>query len=261
MLESFLEFPLWLIVLISVAVPVVIVVPIVRAIFASRIEAEGDDTEGLVAVFGFIGTAFTLLLAFIIVNVWSDQVANQDVLFDEMVALKSVVDETRAFDPAMAPAMQVLAIDYLESVRKYEVDQVPPAGGDPRASADFQELLVIFAKVEADLEATPGRSAAAQILLEEVKRMVNDRESRVNRASGSLDGMTTVVCILLALLTVVTMALLPAPSRRWIKWTQSIGVAVTVGLVMSLVFYIASDSFSAEAEDEQIRQVEATLSG
>jgi hypothetical protein len=259
MLEAFLALPLWLIILISVTVPVCISVPIVRAIFASRIEAEGDDTEGLVAVFGFIGTAFTLLLAFIIVNVWSDQVAAQDVLFDEMVALKTVVDATKSFDPAMAPEMQALAIEYLESVRKYEVDQTPPVGGDPRTEAHFQELVSVFAKVETDLEATPGRMAAAQILLEEVKRMVDDRESRVNRASGSLDGMTTLVCVLLALLTVVAMALLPAPSRRWIKWVQSVGVAVTVGLVMSLVFYIASDNFSADAEDEQIRQIEAAL--
>jgi hypothetical protein len=258
-LETFLSLPLWLIILISVTVPVCVTVPIVRAIFASRIEAEGDDTEGLVAVFGFIGTAFTLLLAFIIVNVWSDQVAAQDVLFDEMVALKTVIDATQEFDPVMAPELQTVAIEYLESVRQYEVDQAPPVGGDPRTEAHFEELVSVFANVEIDIESAPGRAAAAQILLEEVKNMVDNRESRVNRASGSLDGMTTMVCVLLALLTVVSMALLPTPSRRWIKWVQSVGVAVTVGLVMSLVFYIASDNFSADAKDEQIRQVEAVL--
>jgi len=81
MLEGFLAFPLWLIVLISIGIPVLIVIPIVKAIFNARIQAEGDDTEGLVAVFGFIGTAFTLLLAFIIVNVWSDQVSAQKYSF------------------------------------------------------------------------------------------------------------------------------------------------------------------------------------
>jgi hypothetical protein len=71
--------------------------------------------------------------------------------------------------------------------------------------------------------------------------------------------MTTLVCIVLALLTVLTMALLPAPSRRWIKWVQSLGVAISVGLVMSLVFYIASDDYTRKAEDEQIKRVEQAL--
>ena len=104
MLEGFLAFPLWLIVLISIGVPVLLVIPVVKAIFNARIQAEGDDTEGLVAVFGFIGTAFTLLLAFIIVNVWSDQVSAQNILFDETTTLESIIVETRAFDPKLAPS-------------------------------------------------------------------------------------------------------------------------------------------------------------
>ncbi len=258
MLEAFLAFPLWLIVLISIGVPVAIVIPVVKAIFNARIQAEGDDTEGLVAVFGFIGTAFTLLLAFIIVNVWSEQVSAQNILFDETITLESIIVETRAFDPKLAPSIKGLTIDYLESVRKYEIDTDPPAGGDPRAGVAFEKLLEEFNILEKDLE-SDNKKAAAQIILEEVKQLVDDRENRVSSASGSLDGMTTLVCIILALLTVLTMALLPAPSRRWIKWVQSLGVAVAVGLVMSLVFYIASDAYTRNAEDEQIRRVEQAL--
>jgi hypothetical protein len=55
------------------------------------------------------------------------------------------------------------------------------------------------------------------------------------------------------------MALLPAPSRRWIKWVQSLGVAISVGLVMSLVFYIASDDYTRTAEDDQIKRVEMAM--
>jgi amino acid transporter len=258
MLEGFLAFPLWLIVLISIGVPVIIVIPVVKAIFNARIRSEGDDTEGLVAVFGFIGTAFTLLLAFTIVNVWSDQVSQQNILFDETTTLESIIIETRAFDPKLAPTVKGLTIDYLESVRKYEIDTDPPSGGDPRAGVAFEKLLEEFNILEKNLE-SDNRKAEAQIILEEVKQLVDDRVNRVSGASGILDGMTTLVCIILAILTVLTMALLPAPSRRWIKWVQSLGVAVSVGLVMSLVFYIASDDYTRKAEDEQIRRVEQTL--
>ena len=259
MLEGFLAFPLWLIVLISIGVPVLLVIPVVKAVFNARIQAEGDDTEGLVAVFGFIGTAFTLLLAFIIVNVWSDQVSAQNILFDETTTLESIIVETRAFDPKLAPVMKGLTVEYLENVRKYEIDTTAPAGGDPRAEEAFEKLLEEFNILEKDLESDDNKKAAAQIILEEVKQLVDDRENRVSSASGSLDGMTTLVCIVLALLTVLTMALLPVPSRRWIKWVQSLGVAISVGLVMSLVFYIASDDYTRKVEDEQIKRVEQAL--
>ena len=261
MLEGFLALPIWLIVLICVGVPVVIVIPIVRAVLNSRIQTQFDDTEGIVAVFGFIGTAFTLLLAFIIVNVWSDQVSSQNILFDEISTLESIAVETRSFDPKLLPTVTGLTIEYLENVRKYEIDTTAPAGGDPRADIAFKELLEVVKIEVQDLKSDDETQAEAQIILEEMKQLVHDRENTISRnsASGSLDGMTTLVCIVLALLTVLTMALLPTPSRRWIKWMQSVGVAVAVGLVMSLVFYIASDDYTRKAEDEQIKRVEQAL--
>ena len=96
MLEGFLALPIWLIALISIGVPIVIVIPIVKLILSTRIRNEGDDTEGLVAVFGFIGTVFALLLAFVIVNVWNDQVSAQDTLFAETATLKFVIEEAQS---------------------------------------------------------------------------------------------------------------------------------------------------------------------
>ncbi len=266
MLEAFLAFPLWVIVLICIGLPVLIVIPVVRAIFNARIQAEGDDTEGLVAVFGFIGTAFTLLLAFIIVNVWADQVSAQNILFDETTTLQSLIVETRYFDPELAPEITGLVGKYLEDVRMYEIDVTPPVGGDLRTEEAFAAIIEAFKRVNKDLinkdlMNDETKKAEARTVLDEVKQLVNDRETRVGRASGSLDGITTLVCVVLALLTVLTMALLPAPSRRWIKWVQSLGVAIAVGLVMSLVFYIASDDYTRAAEDEQIRRVEMILAG
>ena len=48
------------------------------------------------------------------------------------------------------------------------------------------------------------------------------------------------------------MALLPAP-RRWVKWVQTlaVAVAVAVGLVMSLVFYIASGGHQTRAVSDR----------
>ena len=259
MLEAFLSLPPVFIVLICIATPVAIVIPVVHAVLKGHIKLEQRDVDGQVAVFGFIGTAFTLLLAFIIVNVWSDQSAAQNTLFSETTTLESIIVETKAFDPKLAPEIKKLVLEYLEDVRKYEIDQTPPSGGDPRAEKAFERLLEEFNVLEKDLEADDQKKAEAQILLEEVNKIVDLRDTRVDSASGTLDGMTTLVCVMLALLTVLAMSLLPPPSHAWIKWVQSIGVALAVGIVISLVFFIASDSYTNKAEDEQFVRVEKSL--
>lgn len=251
MLSAFLALPLPLIVLISVGIPVMVVIPIVHVVSNKHITADGDaGFEGLVALFGFVGTAFALLLAFIIVNVQGEQASAQSTLFSETSTLETVLKETKTFDPKLAPEM---VLGYLEEMRQHEVDATAPIGGDPRAEAAFAALLARFAQLEKDVTADEARA-----VFDEVEKLVDLRNSRVDTPPGSLDAVTTAVCVVLALLTAVAMALLPAP-RRWVKWVQSLGVAVAVGLVMSLVFYIASDTYTKEAEDQQIQRVEAIM--
>ena len=259
MLDGFLAFPIWLIALISIGVPIVIVIPIVKLILSTRIRNEGDDTEGLVAVFGFIGTVFALLLAFVIVNVWNDQVSAQDTLFAETATLKFVIEEAQAFDPKLTPIMKGLTLNYLDAVSKYEVDARAPSGGDPRAEAAFRKIIDAFKFLKQSLEGNDDLASEAAVVVDQAKQLIFNRADRVSRASGSLNGMTTLICVILALLTVLSVALLTAPSRRWIKWVQSMGVAVAVGLVMSLVFYIASDDYTRKAEDDLIKRVEQAL--
>ncbi|MBJ7460822.1 MAG: DUF4239 domain-containing protein [Ilumatobacteraceae bacterium] len=256
MLEGFLALPIWLIVLISISVPLVVVIPVVKLILSARIRPEGDDTEGLVAVFGFIGTVFALLLAFVIVNVWSDQVSAQNTLFDETATLKFVIEEAQTFDPKLTPIMKGLTLNYLDAVSKYEVDTRAPSGGDPRAEAAFRKIIDAFKFLKQSLEGNDDLASEAAVVVDQAKQLIFNRADRVSRASGSLNGMTTLICVILALLTVLSMALLPAPSRRWVKWVQSLGVATAVGLVMSLVFYMSSDAYSQKVEHEQIDLLE-----
>lgn len=256
MLEGFLALPIWLIVLISISVPLVVVIPVVKLILSARIRPEGDDTEGLVAVFGFIGTVFALLLAFVIVNVWSDQVSAQNTLFDETATLKFVIEEAQTFDPKLTPIMKGLTLNYLDAVSKYEVDTRAPSGGDPRAEAAFRKIIDAFKFLKQSLEGNDDLASEAAVVVDQAKQLIFNRADRVSRASGSLNGMTTLICVILALLTVLSMALLPAPNRRWVKWVQSLGVATAVGLVMSLVFYMSSDAYSQKVEHEQIDLLE-----
>ena len=250
-LAGFLSLPIPLIIAICVLVPVAIVVPIVLKVTDSHVLGDGDSGyEGLVALFGFVGTAFALLLAFIIVNVQTEQSSAQSTLFSETSTMESMLKEVKAFDPKLTPEIKALVLNYLDVVRANEIDVSAPSGGDPRAEEAFEKILARMDKLQKDY---PG--GEAQPVLDEASKLADIRDSRVDTPSGSLDETTTVICIILALITAIVMALLPAP-RRWVKWVQSLGVALAVGMVMSLVFYIASDAYTKTAEDQQIKRVE-----
>ena len=250
-LAAFLALPLPLIVLVCVLVPVAIVTPIVLKVSNAHVTADTDaGYEGLVALFGFVGTAFALLLAFIIVNVQTEQSSAQATLFNETSTIETMLKEVKAFDPGLTPEIKGLVLGYLELMRSNEIDVHPPIGGDPRAEEAFEKILSRMKKLEKD---TPG--GEAQAVLDEAEKLTEIRDNRVDTPAGSLDETTTVICVVLALITATVMALLPAP-RRWVKWVQTMGVAVAVGLVMSLVFYIASDGYTATAKDQHIKRVE-----
>lgn len=259
MLQSFLALPSWQIVLICVAIPVVIVIPVVKIILGKRIDTQVDDATVLSPLVGFIGTAFTLLLAFVIVNVWSDQVAKQDVLFAEVTTIENIIIESRIIDPITAPDIKAKILEYMDSMVENEIDVRPPVGGDASTERKFEEVLTLIDEEERKLEADPTKQAEAQSFFEETREWITDREMRVNKTAAELDDTFTGILLMLALLTILSVALLPATTAPWAKWTQSIGVAAAVGLVMSLVFYIASDSFTREAEEQQVTRVEEAL--
>jgi hypothetical protein len=252
--SAFLALPFPFIILLSVGIPILIVIPIVLLVRNSNVKAEDDEAfDGLVALFSFVGTAFALLLAFLIVNAQSDQAAAQKAVFAETSSLEALIKDTNAFAPAQSAEVKRLVLDYTEKMRRYEVDVTPAIGGDPQAAAAFGKILDLFSKLD---DENPGDKV--QVLLGEVQSLTELRNARVDIPSSRIDGVTTIICSALAALTVAIMALLPAP-RRWVRWVQSLGVAIAVGLVMSLVFYIASDSYTRSAEDIQFERIEALM--
>ena len=173
MLATFLALPLPLIVLICVLVPVAIVSPIVLTVSNGHVTADSDaGYEGLVALFGFVGTAFALLLAFIIVNVQTEQSAAQATLFNETSTIETMLKEIKAFDPKLHPEVKGMVLDYLELMRVHEIDVRPPTGGDPRAEEAFENILVRLDKLEKE---TPG--GEAETVLAEAEKFTELRNT------------------------------------------------------------------------------------
>ena len=259
MLDYLLSLSPFAIVVVSVLVPNLVAVPVVAAIIGRRITSSEGDATMLAPTVGFIGTSFSLLLAFVTVTVWSDQTAAQQVLFNEITTIENVLVQSKTIVPEKATVLKASALKYVDSMREREIDGKPPMGGDPATERLFEDTLQIINQLEKTMAVDASRQAEAQSFFNEAREWIQDREERVNKPLAQLDEMITGILICLALLTVLAVAVLPSTTTAWAKWAQTIGVATTVGLVMSLVFYIASQSFTRQAEDDKIIRVQQAM--
>jgi hypothetical protein len=259
MLEQFLSLSPAAILAASVALPILIAVPLVVLVLNRTIPTSDADAGVLLPMVGFVGTAFSLLLAFVIATVWSAQTGTQALLFAETTTLEDILIEVKAIAPERAPELKTSALAYLDLMREREVDATAPSGGDPAAERAFEATLRLLQQVSAALGADPVRQAQAAGFFDETRRWIQAREVRVNTPTTQLDAVMTWVLLLLALMTVVSVALLPSTATVFAKWAQTIGVALTVGIAMFLVFYISSRAYTQAAEDQQIVRVREAM--
>ena len=202
-LQSFLALTSWQIVIISLVVPVVIVIPIVKIILDKKIDTRNDDNSVLDPLVALTRIAFIFLLAFVISNVWSSQNSEQQVLFDEVNALEDVIIESRVIEPSTTPIIKAKILNYVYSMKANEIDVKPPVGGDKLTEKKFEEVLEEIYQQVRMLEANPIKLAEAQNILEESRQWVTYREERVNMSAATLDKTITILLIFLSLLTII----------------------------------------------------------
>jgi hypothetical protein len=259
MLEQFLSLSPAAILAVSIVLPILIAVPFVILILNRTVPTSEGDAAVLLPMVGFVGTAFSLLLAFVIATVWSAQTETQALLFAETTTIEDILIEGKTIAPDRAVELKTSALAYLDLMREREVDAKAPSGGDPATERAFEATLRLLQQVGAGLAADPVRQAQAAGFFDETRQWIQAREVRVNTPTTQLDGVMTAVLLFLALLTLVSVALLPSSGSVFAKWAQTMGVAVTIGVAMFLVFYISSRAYTQTAEDEQIVRVREVM--
>ncbi len=232
---------------------------IVPLVVRKRIDVGEGGAEMLNVLFSFLSTAFTLLLAFIIVNVWTEQVNKLQIFGNEVLFLEESVLAVKFVDAEAVVEYKQHVIEYLDMVEKYELQQILPMGGAPQANEKFEELEAMvdaeYAKIAQRLDA----AAVAAVFFAETESFFSAREERVNHAPLELDVIFTGILLVLGLLTVLCVLLMPSTSAPWLKYAQSLSVAVPVGLMLGLILYVASNSFTALPEERQLARMEAVI--
>ena len=91
MLDGLLNLPPWAIFTVSTLPFILLCMLFVPLVVRKRIDVGEGGTEMLNTMFSFLSTAFTLLLAFIIVNVWTEQVNKLQIFGNEVLFLEESV--------------------------------------------------------------------------------------------------------------------------------------------------------------------------
>ena len=254
-MDTFLGFPTWLIIGICVLVPVVVCLIIVPLVISGKYKTQAEDDSVIGPSAAFLGTAFTLLLAFVIVNVWSAESAREEALFREFSQVEDIMLEVSVIDPAMEKEFHDSLQTYVNSLIAKEIEVSPPIGGDDETNNAFQDFLKVVDKSQVELSADKTKATEANGLFTEVQQLISERQTRVNSGGAHLDVIFVAIMALLGLMTVILVSLLPTTSSKKSKWVQSLSVAITTGLIMSMVFYISSVGYSHRAEQGQIERI------
>jgi hypothetical protein len=129
MTEEFLSWSPFVIIGVSIALPVLVAALVTSLILSGMIRSTEKDHQMLEPLVAFTGLSFALLLTFVIVNVWSDQVTKQDLLFAEVTSLENLIVEIETVgSPAAENDIRGAVENYLKSMDAEEISKTPLAG-------------------------------------------------------------------------------------------------------------------------------------
>jgi hypothetical protein len=114
------------------------------------------SAEGVLGVAAMVMTLYALVLAFVVVNLYSDYDKASTDVSDEANSLGAVVQDARAFPLAARQRVDAAVVRYVTEVRRHEFDRLAKGGHDERA----EELVYgMFDSVNRFSPVTPTQSA------------------------------------------------------------------------------------------------------
>ncbi len=254
-MDAIVTMPTWLIITVCVLVFVIPASIVCWLVVSNRYATVEEDNTVVGPAVGFLGTAFTLLLAFVIVNVWTGVSDREAALYDEFANVNTIVLEVQAIDPG-AKAEFVATLDaYLKAVIATEIEEDAPVGGSPAAVAAFNDFLTLVDKEEAALTADATKAGETGGIFTEAQSLAEAREKRVATTGPEIGGVFAWIIVILGWLTVLSVAILPSSSTRKAKWLTVLSVAVSVGLLTSLLFYLSSTDYISSTESGQVERI------
>lgn len=194
---------------------------------------EHGAPEVVLGVSAMSMTLFALVLAFVVVNLYSDYTSASADVTDEANALGALVQDARAFPPSAERAVDRAVAGYVREVRDHEFGALAEGDADPRAAAralDIVDALQSYSP-RTETERTFYSAATDQLNL-----FLGERENRVAKAETEIPAPLLGLLIFLAIVT-IAVSFLIRTNRRSVDITLVVVVAVIIasGMLTALI--------------------------
>jgi Protein of unknown function (DUF4239) len=194
---------------------------------------EHGSPEVVLGVSAMGMTLFALVLAFVVVNLYSDYTSASADVTDEANALGALVQDARAFPPSAERAVDRAVARYVGEVRDHEFAALAKGHADPQAAAralDIVDALQSYSP-RTETERTFYSAAADQLNL-----FLAERENRVAKAETEIPAPLLGLLIFLAIVT-IAVSFLIRTNRRSVDIALVVVVAVIIasGMLTALI--------------------------
>jgi hypothetical protein len=184
-----------------------------------------EASQTIVGVSAMVMTLFALVLAFVVVNLYSGYVSAADSVSAEASSLRTLIRDAHAFPAAEREAINRAVADYVTEVREREFPMLRRGHEDIGAR---RRLTALFATVQSYSPATESQRAFYQSATDQLDAVTDDRQKRIEAAESSIPGPLLALMIITALVTVGTTVLLKT-HRNGVDIAVVVSVALIVG--------------------------------
>jgi hypothetical protein len=196
---------------------------LVRRFLSGWRDAEASQT--IVGVAAMVMTLFALVLAFVVVNLYSGYVSAADSVSAEASSLRTLVRDAQAFPAAERLAINRAVADYVTEVRTREFPMLRSGHEDIDAR---RRLTGLFATVQSYSPTTESQQTFYQSATEQLDAITDERQQRIEAAESSIPGPLLALMIITALVT-LAMTVLLKTHRDGLDIVLVVSVAVIVG--------------------------------
>ncbi|GHE91477.1 hypothetical protein GCM10018785_67500 [Streptomyces longispororuber] len=197
--------------------------------------AEGEHNDMVGAGLGMFAAIYGIILAFVVVTLWTEADEAETVVANESTYLAQMVRDSRAFPPAQRARMEGAVSAYVHAVA--EVQWPLMREGRPRYGATEKAMDDMFAALNAFEPRTERQKAFHRETISDINKVVAERRARITKAQQSLPGLFKVQAYGGALVVIPLTFLYGNKSRR-VRLLFVGSVAALVGFSLLLVLVL-----------------------
>lgn len=242
------SLPTWVLALLFVGA--IVALSLGAFVLVSRLLPRWRDlagVEGIMGVAAMVMTLFALVLAFVVVNLYSDYTSASGDVTDEANSLSAIVQDARAFPEADRLAVDRAVARYVHEVRAHEFDTLADGRSDPGIQPLVSGIVGAF---QAYSPETVTQRAFYDAGVSELNTFLAERENRVAKAETSIPAPLLGLLIFLAI-TTIGVFLFNRTHHPSVDVALVVVVAVVVGagLLTALILqYPYSGSIAVKSE-------------